>query len=471
MLGRFVEGARLAADDVHLLPPDLAQTIERETGARIVKVAPRGGGGASRRGAVIALQAQEGEHAAYLSFDTRVADPKRAGFFERETAILRRLGGRHGSGIRVPKLIAAAPAHLGLVTELVEGADRFAAAADPCAVAADYVGQIALLHGIDVTREPLAGFGDPREPFSTRVRRRIADLRAENLAAAPDPIFILALNWLDENIPPDRGASVIVHGDAGAGNFLHDGRRVTALLDWELCHYGDPMEDLAGMWVRSMIQPFRPMREVFAAYEAAGGAPVDLDRVRYFRLYFQLGFTVSGHAAIYGVSGVRPAMFGMSMVFHTLHMNAIARSLGEFMDIEENPIDLPHAPADHMDHAYAAALEDIQIGLLPRLADQEAQAKAKSLARLIKWQRARARWGGAFERAELGEIGAALGDQYSEILSARAALARAILERRVDVASALGLCRSRMARETHLMGEAMGALKNAYFPPLDEAAR
>ena len=42
--------------------------------------------------------------------------------------------------------------------------------------------------------------------------------------------------------------TVLCHGDVGPGNFLHDGQRVTALLDWEFAHLGDPMDDL-GWWV------------------------------------------------------------------------------------------------------------------------------------------------------------------------------------------------------------------------------
>src|SRR3546814_11453287 len=85
-------------------------------------------------------------------------------------------------------------------------------------------------------------------------------------------------------------APVIVHGDAGPGNFLYKGNRVTALLDWELVHYGDPMADLAMLCLRMLFQGFVPLPQAFAAYEAAGGHRVDLARLRYWRLLFQTGF-------------------------------------------------------------------------------------------------------------------------------------------------------------------------------------
>ncbi len=37
----------------------------------------------------------------------------------------------------------------------------------------------------------------------------------------------------------------MVHGDYRSGNFLHDGEgRILAVLDWEMAHIGDPLEDL-----------------------------------------------------------------------------------------------------------------------------------------------------------------------------------------------------------------------------------
>ena len=37
----------------------------------------------------------------------------------------------------------------------------------------------------------------------------------------------------------------MVHGDFRTGNFLHRDSRIVAILDWEMCHLGDPLEDVA----------------------------------------------------------------------------------------------------------------------------------------------------------------------------------------------------------------------------------
>ncbi len=452
------------------LPADLAEEIQRLTNCRISAITPRGGGGASRQGAVLSLRpATGGERRAYLAWDTRVGDPQRLAFFRREVAILQALsqGPLAGCGVRAPAYITSIDEHLALLTELVPGSDRFDDASDPISLGSDFVAQLAALHRIDPARAALRGFGDPRLPVSAHIRQRIAALRDENLATVPDPLLLLALDWLARHVPPDRGAAVIVHGDAGPGNFLHRDNRVTALLDWELCHYGDPMEDLAQIWVRSLFQPFLPMRALFAAYESAGGVAVDIDRVRYHRLYFQLGFIVTSHANFYGEFGATPAMPGLVMLFYTAHMQVIARSLGELTGQILHRPELPARPAGFADRSFELALADLGEVITPRLDDQQASAKAKSLARQIKWWRARERDGALFEKAELDEIGKALGATFSDLLDARRAFAEAVLARQLPEHESLQLCFNRVCRETALMRAAMGALADCYFPPLD----
>lgn len=61
----------------------------------------------------------------------------------------------------------------------------------------------------------------------------------------PQPIVRTAIRWLRRNPPPPATRVGIVHGDYRSGNFLFDDAgRIRAILDWEMCHLGDPLEDL-----------------------------------------------------------------------------------------------------------------------------------------------------------------------------------------------------------------------------------
>lgn len=453
------------------VPAALIASLEAQLGARIEAVVPRAGNGASRQGAEIALRHAEGrEERGYLSFDTRLDDPRRGDFFEREAGILAALSGPYAdAAIPAPRLLASDRPHLALLTALVPGRDRFERGAAPATretVERDAIAQIARLHRLDPHRAAIAGFGDPALSNAERIAARIAELRADNIASAPEPILLLALDWLERNIPADSGPSVIVHGDAGPGNFLFDGDRVTALLDWELAHYGDPMEDLAQMWVRAMFNPFMPPAPMFAAYEAAGGFPVDLDRVRYHRLYFQIGFMVANHANLHGVEPVPTALIGTTLLFEAAHTQVVVCSLSELTGIALDPVDLPEAPPGIADRTFALALDDLSEVIAPRATDQQARAKATSLARLVKYWRNRDRHGPAYDRAEIREVSAALGEDIATVRDARHRLAMAINDRTIAFPTALQLCHRRVVRHTALMGEAMGSLKDCYFAPL-----
>lgn len=99
----------------------------------------------------------------------------------------------------------------------------------------------------------------------------------------PHPTFELAFRWLEANRPTPL-TDVVVHGDFRHGNLMIGPDGVRAVLDWELAHLGDPMEDLGWLCVKAWrfgvpkpVGGFGEYDELVNAYEAAGGGPVDRD--------------------------------------------------------------------------------------------------------------------------------------------------------------------------------------------------
>ena len=97
----------------------------------------------------------------------------------------------------------------------------------------------------------------------------------------PRPAFEIALRWLDANRPaaPRRA---VVHGDFRLGNLIVDANGLAAVLDWELAHVGDPLEDLGWLCVKAWrfggalpVAGLGEYEELIAAYEAANGVAVD----------------------------------------------------------------------------------------------------------------------------------------------------------------------------------------------------
>ncbi|MGH0030643.1 MAG: phosphotransferase family protein, partial [Myxococcota bacterium] len=105
----------------------------------------------------------------------------------------------------------------------------------------------------------------------------------------PHPVFELAMRWLEDRAQ-DPPALTLVHGDFRNGNLLVDAEGVRGVLDWELAHVGDPMEDLGWICVNSWrfggidlpVGGFGTREELFAGYASAGGGAVDPERVRYW---------------------------------------------------------------------------------------------------------------------------------------------------------------------------------------------
>ncbi len=66
----------------------------------------------------------------------------------------------------------------------------------------------------------------------------------------PSPALELGLRWLAQRRPP-AGPDVVLHGDFRNGNLIVGEDGIRAVLDWELAHLGDPMQDLGYLCVRA----------------------------------------------------------------------------------------------------------------------------------------------------------------------------------------------------------------------------
>ena len=106
----------------------------------------------------------------------------------------------------------------------------------------------------------------------------------------PHPAFELGLRWLADHAPPPPPEPRLVHGDFRNGNFIIGPEGIRSVLDWELAHLGDPVEDLAWLCVKSwrfgvvdrIVGGFGDVADLLDGYERAGGERPDLDALRYW---------------------------------------------------------------------------------------------------------------------------------------------------------------------------------------------
>ncbi len=171
---------------------------------------------------------------------------------------------------------------------------------------------LAQIHRVDVERHGLDALlpapPPDRSPAAGEVDKFKQVYRA--ITPEPHPAFELAFRWLRAHLPPaDASPRTLVHGDYRIGNVMFGPEGARAILDWELAHLGDPMEDLGWLCVRSWrfgsddlpVGGIGAREEFWSAYEAAGGGSVDAERVRFWEAFGNLrwGVICIGQAKAY----------------------------------------------------------------------------------------------------------------------------------------------------------------------------
>jgi aminoglycoside phosphotransferase (APT) family kinase protein len=112
----------------------------------------------------------------------------------------------------------------------------------------------------------------------------------------PEPELAFVLAWLRDHAPTND-ATVLVHGDFKAGNVLLDGDEVSAVLDWETAHLGDPHEDLG--WVTNPLRAgehripdaWEP-QDLLDRWSGRTGWAVDPDAVRWWQVLANVKLSV-----------------------------------------------------------------------------------------------------------------------------------------------------------------------------------
>jgi aminoglycoside phosphotransferase (APT) family kinase protein len=132
-------------------------------------------------------------------------------------------------------------------------------------------------------------------------------LRAHSLG--PAPITEAAIRHLKRHPPPPAQRISVVHGDYRLGNclYLPDGT-IAGVLDWEMVHLGDPLEDLAWAmhpsWRPSaspqhLVAGYLTEEETVQSWQDAARLRADRGALRWWRLFSCLKaaalFTTGAH--------------------------------------------------------------------------------------------------------------------------------------------------------------------------------
>ena len=189
------------------------------------------------------------------------------------------LAAAHAAGVPVPRVIVSgADDGIGsphVIMECIDGETlpqrilrSSAVQANPETLAYDLGAAIAAVHRIQPEATSLQPVND------------VTDFEAQYRRGAPSPAMELGWRWLREN-PTEPRRPVVVHGDFRHGNIIVDDGRLAAVLDWELAHIGDPLEDLGWITTKawrfggaSPVGGFGQIEDLLGGYaDVAGWSP------------------------------------------------------------------------------------------------------------------------------------------------------------------------------------------------------
>ncbi|MEJ2411120.1 MAG: phosphotransferase family protein, partial [Novosphingobium sp.] len=189
---------------------------------------------------------------------------------------------------------------------------------------------LAKLHAIDVRH--FLSEGESIKPLPHYVADEVERWRAksQDWRIRPSPALDAGFAWATANVPDTSRAPVLVHGDVGFHNMLMDGGRLTALLDWEFSHIGDPLEDIC--YCKPFVSAVCSFDEFLAMYAEAGGVAYDPSVEDFYELWPSLR-NGSGCDALMRVFLTNPGSDLKFAVAGTQHVrryeNAVLAHLGK----------------------------------------------------------------------------------------------------------------------------------------------
>lgn len=238
--------------------------------------------------------------------------------------------------------------------------------------------QLARLHAVDAAALDVPGMARSAlgelELWAQIAQRRIRP---------SSPFVDFALAFLRERFPGEPARLVFTHGDPGPGNLLWADGAITALLDWEMSHFGDPHDDVAFLSVRAAL--FGLELPDFAGrvrehYHAHADAVLDDDRLRYWQAVSVLRNLIICQASISNPVG------GRDRLVHHMLVPSLNRMLVDVLaGIAGVALDPPAVPAAADGPAHDV-LADVAAGLtdvLPAVTDPDAVQRLKRMRLLV----------------------------------------------------------------------------------------
>lgn len=273
---------------------------------------------------------------------------------------------------------------------------------------------------------------------------------------AEDALLELAFLWLRRHVPQTSRPPVLTHGDAGPGNFMYADGELTALIDWEFAHLGDPMDDIAWFSMRCVMEPVPDYFDALRCYEEAVGTPIDRVSLLYHRVLVSTRVVVIRHRNF----ASEPAH---AIVSRGLNRRLLVEALSAASGTEIKRAPPVDSPETEYTTLYDRVIADLGNIIVPRSSDPAASAAAKNAAKVVKYLKAIDRYGQDIEAVELAELEKLLGARPDSVEQGQQALCAALRQERVSFDQALTYFAGAGVRGAQLSAEASGSIASRHY--------
>ena len=320
-----------------------------------------------------------------------------------------------GKGLKVPVYLGFNEQHGIILMEYVEGTNELAQAPDDDTrrrVMNEYIEQLAFLHSIDIESMTLSGIAIPSTPAEIAFAGKFAFVEEDfdrfrpNLR--PEPLLELGIWWLHANVPTGERRVSFVQGDTGPGQFMFDDGHLTALIDWELAHIGDPMLDLGVIRMRNMLYPTGPLQEPLTYYEQASGHRIDWPALRFYSVLSML-LTPLGLAPTIQRPSARVEYMLPSIGWNATLRRGLCDALAEAVGIDIEPPDLPPGPGSESPSLMDYLIDHLEVRCVPAASDDAGRFEMASAMSIARAAQLESTIGAELLEADVKDMATALG--------------------------------------------------------------
>lgn len=346
--------------------------------------------------------------------------------------------------------------------------DKLTDPAQQRAIMEDFMRVVARMHQLDLDALALDDVMEPRPTTARDTALGEVDNMVRQwthfLDGYHDPLTVYGLDWLSRFAPKEVARVSLVQGDTGPVNFMFQGDRVSAVIDWELGHWGDPMEDLGNIVVREMWNPCGGLEGLFELYEKESGIPYS----RFGAQYYSVHQNVRGMLPIHYVClNAHPQeSLAWYLCYRYVGDRTTCEMLAMAMDVEIERPEMPEdvgAPDVLAESAMYAQEHDVSRAIQ----DDFAARRAQDVKILIECMDRKRRFGAAIEAIECDEMAPLLGKRPAGMAEGNARLCARIMAHELEDAPLVQYLARKSYRDEWLYQPAVDIYPARFWSRLD----